>query len=223
MSSEGPRALFLGIWPRLLTYGAVKMSLFGFYEHFRRDTWGLSPAAAGALAGLSNSVMSCPADVVKSRCQVAMLQAGAGSAPVQFMRTLRDLVTVHGARSLFTGLLPLAARDTLGYAILFSVFDVGQQQNVVPSWMVSGLAGCSFYAATLPVDRVKAVMMTQSFSRPAYGSWFVAARSIVAEEGLQGLYRGVVPTLARTFVGQAVGLTVYASMMAATSADNKGE
>jgi hypothetical protein len=41
-----------------------------------------------------------------------------------------------------------------------------------------------------------------------------AARSLVAREGLTGLYRGTPATLLRTFVGQAVALSVYARLMA---------
>mmetsp|Transcript_19053 Transcript_19053/g.49177 ORF Transcript_19053/g.49177 Transcript_19053/m.49177 type:complete len:264 (-) Transcript_19053:168-959(-) len=204
---EGMSALYLGIWPRILTYGAVKASLFALYETFRGGD--LAPASAGALAGACNALPSCPPEVVKSRCQVSM--HGAQGDGWHFVRTSHELVTKHGMRALFRGLPTLALRDTVGYSCLFTAFDAGERGGL-PRWLAGGLAGCSFYAATMPIDRVKTVLMTQSFACPAYASGWHAAWDIIVREGVLGLYRGTVPALLRTFVGQAVGLTVYSAM-----------
>ena len=94
---EGVRALFQGISPRLLTYSAVKMSLFALYEGCRPVVG--SAAAAGFLAGAINSCVSCPADFIKSQLQV---QVGGECSPRGFLRfVVRDLTTR----------LPLTAND----------------------------------------------------------------------------------------------------------------
>ena len=66
----------------------------------------------------------------------------------------------------------------------------------------SGLSGVAFYMSTLPIDRVKTVMMTQDFARPEYRSAAECFRDLYAREGLAGMYRGCLPTIARTFCGQ---------------------
>ena len=200
--AEGPRALMLGVAPRLLTYPLVKLSLFSLYERIHARTH--STVIAGALAGLVNTVVACPADVVKSRLQMRRLECAV--APTRLLRA--DGLRVH----LFRGLAPLMLRDAVGYALLFTVYDEGKRLKalrVVPSWVLGGLAGTSFYAATMPIDRVKVMMQTSARSLRSCCS------ELCRQDGsmLRALYRGSGPTLARTFVGQAVALTVYDALM----------
>lgn len=200
---EGAGALFRGVVPRLLTYPLVKLSLFSLYEFFYAKTH--STAIAGACAGMLNTAVACPADVIKSLLQVAPLDRGV-VAPV---RLTRDLVRAQGLRSLYRGLLPLIARDSLGYALLYTVYFHGTRSaelGALPKWVLGGLAGTAFYAATLPIDRIKVIMQTAPVGQPR------SLRVCVEElrrQGPRAFYRGAGPTLARTFVGQAVALTAY--------------
>ena len=95
----------------------------------------------------------------------------------------------------------------------------------LPLWLVGGLSGFGFYLLTLPIDRAKTVLMTmrspppEMAPPPATPLWretaaqfsdWRAARGVVLAEGWRGLYRGGSSvTLLRTFVGQAVALSVY--------------
>ena len=67
----------------------------------------------------------------------------------------------------------------------------------------------AFYGSTLPIDRVKTVMMTQDLLQPRFASPVDCARDIYLHQGLRGFYRASLPTLLRTACGQAVALTVY--------------
>ena len=51
-------------------------------------------------------------------------------------------------------------RDTLGYAVLFSIYASEDLRERLPMWLVGGLSGLSFYLLTLPIDRAKTVLMT---------------------------------------------------------------
>ena len=113
------------------------------------------------------------------------------------------------------------------YSALFSVFHHGPEYAPpgTPTWVIGGCAGVTFYLSTLPIDRVKTIMMTQPLTRaasstagaanraadaaPRYRSAAAAARDVLAREGIIGLYRGCAPTLVRTFCGQAVALSAY--------------
>ena len=127
-----------------------------------------------------------------------------------------------GVRVLFRGIAPLMLRDAIGYALLYTVYFEGKRLKAlraVPSWVLGGLAGTTFYAATLPIDRVKVMMQTSALgARPR--SLRSCCSELRQQKGsmLRALYRGSAPTLARTFVGQAVALTVYDAIMSSPGA-----
>lgn len=210
---EGARAMLLGITPRLLTYPLVKLSLFSLYEHFYARFQ--STAAAGACAGALNAAISCPADVIKSQLQVTTLKStGRPQSGASLARAAIELVRSQGPLVLYRGIAPLVVRDAIGYSILYTVYFRGQEwrrQNelamAAPGWLLGGLAGTCFYGATLPIDRIKVMMQTQpgGVSR----SLAECAADVMRGKALSAFYRGAGPTFARTFVGQAVALTVY--------------
>jgi hypothetical protein len=208
LRAEGGRALLNGITPRLLTYPLVKLSLFSLFEYTYSQTQ--STALAGACAGAVNTVVACPADVFKSQLQITRFTPG--SPPPS--KVALDLFRTNGVNVLYRGWGALVVRDAIGYSILYSVYFRGQQLrgqhqwvgNALPGWALGGLAGACFYGATLPIDRLKVMMQTQPGGRA--GSLRACFRAMY-ERGPSAFYRGAGPTLARTFVGQAVGLTVY--------------
>lgn len=206
---EGIKAFFRGLTPRLLTYSTVKFCLFSLYEYFKKST-GIVPLA-GALAGGINTVISCPQDVLKSQLQVQLVRQQY-QGPIS---TLKALLQTHGPKFAYFGWRPLVFRDVLGYALLYSTFHYTTTYNLFPTFICGGLSGVAFYLSTLPIDRVKTVMMTLDFRDPMYRTASHAARSIYSQEGFLGLYRGCIPTLSRTFVGQAVALTVYSNTLKA--------
>mmetsp|Transcript_39338 Transcript_39338/g.106240 ORF Transcript_39338/g.106240 Transcript_39338/m.106240 type:complete len:280 (+) Transcript_39338:250-1089(+) len=211
---EGLRAFFQGLTPRLLTYSAVKFSLFSLYEHFRSIVG--SSFVAGGMAGALNAAVSCPQDLLKSQLQMQIASgADAYRGP---MVTIRSLVHEHGVAVFWRGYRTLFVRDTLGYAILYSTFANLKQarfdERRLPTWACGGISGLCFYLSTLPIDRVKTIMMTQDFSRSAARNGRVlnpmgAFMGVYESQGMLGFYRGCSPTLLRTFFGQAVALSIY--------------
>jgi hypothetical protein len=169
------------------------------------------PAFSIILVGCLNTALSCPQEVLKSRLQVQVASApGSYLGPIATLRLL--VASPLGLRALYTGWLPLVCRDTPGYALLYSVFVHSRRapsMEAVPTWCLGGVSGVAFYLTTLPIDRVKTVMMTQSLERPAFPNPRAALEDIVSKGGVGGLYRGCAPTLLRTFVGQATALTAY--------------
>ena len=216
VSAEGAAALFQGLSPRLLTYSVVKLSLFSLYERWL-PVCGGSPLAAGALAGACNTLVSCPQDVLKSRLQVLRFTEGQRCPSPAALA--QQLVRAHGPLVFYRGWGALVVRDTFGYGLLFSVYSSERLRRRLPPWVVGGMSGLAFYLSTLPLDRAKTVLMTQDLARPAHASGWGAARAVVEAEGWLGLYRGCSVTLLRTFVGQAVGLTVYSSVLKRAQAE----
>jgi len=196
---EGAGAFMRGVMPRLLTYPLVKLSLFTLYEHLHARTG--STIMAGACAGILNTAIACPVDLIKSVLQVARSPGAA--------LTASELLRAQGWRALYRGIVPLMVRDGVGYAILYSVYNQGKRADslqALPGWVLGGLAGASFYAATLPVDRVKVMMQTQPAGMPQSLRGAVTTLQL---QGVRSFYRGAAPTLVRTFLGQAVALSTY--------------
>ena len=193
LSEEGVSALFRGLVPRLLTYAPVKSTLFAQYDYYGGTPW------AGALAGGCNTLLSCPVDALKSRVQTRQ-------DTLKWTEVMRQMYREGGLTAFYRGWLPLLCRDVPGYFLLFGVYDYGRE---LPQPLVGAAAGVTFYGSTLPIDRVKTIMMTQDLRRPKFASPVDCARDIYLHQGLRGFYRASLPTLLRTACGQAVALTVY--------------
>ena len=193
LSEEGVSALFRGLVPRLLTYAPVKSTLFAQYDFYGGTPW------AGALAGGCNTLLSCPVDALKSRVQTRQDNKS-------WVVVMRQMYREGGLTAFYRGWLPLFCRDVPGYFLLFGVYDYGRE---LPQPLVGAAAGVAFYGSTLPIDRVKTVMMTQSILNPRFASPVDCARDIYLHQGVRGFYRASLPTLLRTACGQAVALTVY--------------
>ena len=193
LSEEGVSALFRGLVPRLLTYAPVKSTLFAQY-----DFYGGTPFA-GALAGGCNTLLSCPVDALKSRVQTRQ-------DAMSWHVVMRQMFVEGGLTAFYRGWLPLFCRDVPGYFLLFGVYEHGRE---LPQPLVGAAAGVTFYGSTLPIDRVKTIMMTQSIVNPRFASPVHCARDIYLHQGVRGFYRASLPTLLRTACGQAVALTVY--------------
>ena len=182
---EGFSTLFQGLIPRLATYGLVKLSLFTLYEKFFTITQ--NAALAGSCAGMCNTLVSCPPDLIKCRLQMQNRQLlGRNSRSLAIFNHARELWSFKRSISgLYVGWRALLVsqffvscrscpqvslqskqiRDLFGYAALFWIYDTGRRSGTLPMWAVGGLAGVSFYLTSLPADRVKTILMTQV--RPA--------------------------------------------------------
>ena len=196
LSEEGVSALFRGLVPRLLTYAPVKSTLFAQYDYYGGTPW------AGALAGGCNTLLSCPVDALKSRVQTRQ-------DTLKWTEVMRQMYLEGGLSAFYRGWLPLFCRDVPGYFLLFGVYEHGRE---LPQPLVGAAAGVAFYGSTLPIDRVKTVMMTQDLLKPKFASPVDCARDIYLHQGVRGFYRASLPTLLRTACGQAVALTVYGLM-----------
>jgi solute carrier family 25 carnitine/acylcarnitine transporter 20/29 len=60
-----------------------------------------------------------------------------------------------------------------------------------------------------PVDVVKTRIQTDSDSQPKFRGMLDATRKIVRQEGIRGLYKGLLPCLARAFPANAVTFLTY--------------
>ena len=107
------------------------------------------------------------------------------------------------------------ARQAPAAAVYFSSFEAFKRKlgpGIPATAVAGGLAGCAAYLCTYPLDVLKSAIM----ARPAGTSdadtrMLAVARRLQAEHGgsVRWLARGLVPTLARGFVINAVNFTLY--------------
>ncbi|XP_055763447.1 mitochondrial glycine transporter B-like isoform X3 [Salvelinus fontinalis] len=123
--TEGPRALFSGLTATLLRDAPFSGIYVMFYSQAKRSLppeVSSSPYAplgnfgCGVMAGVLASVVTQPADVVKTHIQVSPSHWTTKDA-------IRYIYTEHGLRGFFRGAVPRSLRRTLMAAMAWTVYE----------------------------------------------------------------------------------------------------
>ena len=165
---------------------------------------------AGGVGGLAGIIVGHPFDSMKVRYQMA---AATSSLEVKQFYSVSSLFRGIGAPIMTAGLVNASIFTTYNFSS--GVFD--RYVNFDNSGYICGLpkqVSCGCFTGIVssiilcPTELVKIKMQTQiNGAETAYRSSFHAARSIFANHGIQGLYRGFVATSIR----QGIGFGVYFS------------
>ena len=223
--SEGPLAFYKGTLTPLIGIGACVSVQFGAFHQARRWLEARNVAAkkpgdlsygqyyaAGAFAGLSNSVLSGPIEHVRIRLQTQPHSVAERlyTGPVD---CVRQLVHQGGGvgRGLFRGQAVTLWREAQAYGVWFTTFEWLMnadarrneiERKAVPAYKVAfygGLAGEALWLASYPFDVVKSKMQTDAL-RPAdqrYKTMRDCFAQTYRHEGARGFWRGLAPTLLR--------------------------
>lgn len=208
---EGIRGLYKGMSSPLLGVAAINAIVFGVYGNTQRycsDPNSLvSHCLAGSVAGLVQTGICSPMELIKTRVQVA----GNNMKP---MDCLRDIYNTEGVRGVFRGLNITAAREVPSFATYFVTYeyltrsDDNTRTSTVTMLLAGGIAGCASWAIVYPVDVIKSRLQVDGMNGvPKYKNALDCCRKGIASEGLGFLTRGLTPTLMRAFPTNAACFT----------------
>ena len=149
---------------------------------------------AGTIAGVCATLTTQPLDLIRVRIQT---QAEAGGRHVESMREAARVVwEAHGFRGFFRGLAaPLLANAPINATIFASERAAARAfaslHDSIPAHALSGaVSGLAQVPFSVPAELVKLQLQVDHGLREPYASSWHCARSIIAEHGLSGLYRG---------------------------------
>jgi len=194
-------------------------------------------ALAGCAAGLVATLALQPLDVVKTRLQVQDGAARALPLYRGTLHALRTVAATEGAAALYAGLGPALLGAGVSWGAYFAAYSgakdrwaarLGGGAGELPPGAhlaAAAEAGAAVVLLTNPLWVVKTRMQLQARGRAAaravpagaraaapartrYRGAVSALRSIVRDEGLAGLYRGLLPSLLLVSHG-AVQFAVY--------------
>lgn len=215
--TEGFFALYKGMASPLIGIAGVNSLLFASYATSKRI---ISPfpqltlpqiGMAGAMAGAANAVLASPVEMFKVR-----MQGQYGAATDKRLRDVaREMWKDWGfKRGIMRGYWVTVAREIPAYAGFYTAFEFSKRQfqtrygEHVPVWalLTSGATGgIAYWLCCYPLDVVKSRIQlrpTPPMSRP----WTyinLELRSIVADSGVSGLFRGLSPSLLRSIPAAA--------------------
>jgi solute carrier family 25 S-adenosylmethionine transporter 26 len=219
-NAAATRGGVLGLWHGWLAAcaGSSLSSgvFFGAYETAKAI--GAPPPMATLLGNALSSLVLVPKEVVKSR-----LQAGApGSTLHVFTAALRE----RGVRGLYAGYMSTLLRNAPSNVISFSTFEAlkhaqlrvqnaGDDCALSPaaSLATGAIAGALAATFTHPLDLVKTRLMTQGVRGASgadlYRGVASTLRTVVRDEGIKGLGRGLRVRLFYNVLFTSLGLTCF--------------
>ena len=171
--------------------------------------------AAGGMAGAAAQTVVYPLEIVKTR--VSLSAGGCSMATV-----IAGVLRAEGARGLFKGLTPslvgifpyagidLMTNSVLKDALAAKYAEVGRDPGVAELLGCGMASSTSAMLVTYPLNLVRTRLQASGMpGQPTYSGPVECAGKILAKEGFAGLYRGLVPNLAKVLPATSVSYAVY--------------
>lgn len=177
---------------------------------------GLKGIVAGALTGIIEISVTYPTEYIKTQLQLdeKSSQGTVGKKYAGIVDCARQTVKDHGFLGLYRGMTVLLVGTVPKSAIRFGAFEGlrswmsnGVEDLSVPKRALCGLgAGVTeaIFAVT-PMETIKVKFINdQRTPNPRFKGFIHGVKLILKEEGIRGLYQGVLPTVLRQGTNQGV-------------------
>ncbi|RSH82012.1 uncharacterized protein EHS24_008216 [Apiotrichum porosum] len=230
VKTRGVAGLYAGAGAQIagtgLKAGVRFMTYDTFKEMLRTDEGKLTPGRtmlAGLAAGTVEAVIAVtPSETIKTK----LIQDAARPQPL-YTSTLDGTVSIcrtEGFGGIYRGLGPTILKQASNSAVRFTSFAMLQsvaletlkpasgKLSATTTFATGALAGLITVYTTMPIDNVKTRM--QSLGAGAkYRNSLDCLVSIVRHEGVQRLWSGTTPRLARLMLSGGIVFSVYETLM----------
>ncbi|XP_054156588.1 mitochondrial ornithine transporter 1-like [Oppia nitens] len=222
VTKDGWRGLYAGTTPALAANVAENSVLFcayGFCQQMIcqiRQTNSCQPidnAFAGFFAAFFSSFTLCPTELIK--CKLQALRETGVQTHIGSIQLTRQILQSEGVPGMFRGLTSTMAREMPGYFCFFGGYELAKsylrtdpdEENLglLKTTIAGGIGGMCLWTSIFPFDVVKSRIQIES-SRQTMTAVLV---KIVRTEGVRGLYKGLTPTLLRTFPSTGALFVAY--------------
>ncbi|KAL8692940.1 MAG: hypothetical protein Q9224_003857 [Gallowayella concinna] len=202
---------------RIVPYSAVQFGSYNFYKRFVEPSPGadLSPLrrlVCGGAAGITSVTFTYPLDIVRTRLSIqsasfaALSDASRKQLPGMWETMKTMYKTEGGFRALYRGILPTVAGVAPYVGLNFMTYESvrkyftpegDKNPTAVRKLAAGAVSGAVAQTCTYPFDvlRRRFQINTMSGIGYQYKSIWDAITIIVSQEGITGLYKGIVPNL----------------------------
>ncbi|KAG4411425.1 hypothetical protein IFR04_015431, partial [Cadophora malorum] len=188
---------------------------------------------AGGIAGASETMVTYPAEFVKTRRQLPQYTKPNTSTPISSLAIIRSTYSSVGIRGFYSGCGALATSNFLKSSIRFFTFSTSRDfydvlfqtppGSATRSPLVNVLSGFTAGVSesllvVTPGEALKTRLVEDAStanngrSRFAGQSFPSVAITVVREEGVRALWRGAVPVVSRQATNSMVRFTTFAMM-----------
>jgi len=189
---------------------------------------------AGGTAGAIEACIMYPTEYVKTQLQldaIKRVKSGSSQAYSGIIDCAVKTVRSHGILGLYRGLSSLVVGSIPKASLRFAAFHrlsnkLKDSNGNLSSHkaMLAGLGAGAIEAigAVTPMETIKTQLISdQNSAKPKYRGLMHGVSCMIKENGIAGIYRGVVPTTLKQSCNQAVRFSVYTRLKDLLTVDKK--
>ncbi|KAG9240358.1 mitochondrial carrier domain-containing protein [Calycina marina] len=202
---------------RIVPYSAVQFGSYNFYKKFFETSPGTDMGSfrrlvCGGTAGITSVCFTYPLDIVRTRLSIqsasfdALTKAQQAALPGMWKTMVIMYTTEGGIPALYRGILPTVAGVAPYVGLNFMTYELVRQYftpdgdknpSAVRKLAAGAISGAVAQTCTYPFDvlRRRFQINTMRGMSYQYKGIFDALKTIIAQEGVKGLYKGIVPNL----------------------------
>ncbi|XP_022751647.1 adenine nucleotide transporter BT1, chloroplastic/mitochondrial-like [Durio zibethinus] len=176
----------------------------------------LIPASlvAGACAGVSSTLCTYPLELVKTRLTIEKnMYDGILDAFLKILQKEGPAELYRGLASSLIGVIPYAATNYFAYDSLRKAYCKAFKEEKIgniETLLIGSLAGAISSTATFPLEVARKHMQVGALNgRQVYKNVVHALSSIVEQEGIQGLYKGLGPSCMKLVPAAGISFMCY--------------
>jgi len=226
--TEGSLGFWRGVLPPVVAEAAINTVYFGTFAIMQRllqsdqnsSLTTMQASFAGAVAGVTGTLVVAPAELVKIRLQVGNEFCHTQSELRRTMQVAKVLYKEEGLMAFTRGFKVTIFREIPTLAAYFGLYDYLKKTfrkqdgtlSGVGQIFAGGLAGSGAWVLTYPLDVIKTRIQAHS----SHIGIVECYKQMWSAKGVRGFYQGVVPCSVRAFPVNAVIFAIYEWCLAAS-------